>query len=65
MVGLARVGLQNYQHPSGSPEINEYGVQGDAVAVATAGAGQVWAGVAGMPRLYQMPLAHWSHWGRA
>lgn len=26
--------------------INEYGVHGDAVAVATAGAGQVWAGVA-------------------
>eukprot|EP00438_Fugacium_kawagutii_P035252 Skav227211 [mRNA] locus=scaffold2048:335560:349311:- [translate_table: standard] len=27
--------------------INEYGVHGEAVAVATAGAGQVWAGVAG------------------
>ena len=41
-------------------------MHGDAVAVATAGAGQVWAGVAGMPRLfYQMPLGHWSHWGRA
>ena len=56
------VGLQNYQHPSGkatNTEINEYGVHGDAVAVATAGAGQVWAGVAGMPSRFQMPLGHW------